>query len=209
MGRPVARNRVADLAPANFRKALLVAREIADPWQRCQALAWAARYAPEEQVEPVAREAITAALSSEDPYRQLGAAAWPLRALIERSHEPCARSWLSRLLLIAGRVSHPVSRVDALLLVWQAVFPLRRERKAVLAELKRACTAAHSWQAGRALYAAALMLAKDEPDAAWEWARSMPPGRYRRQAERALAAGETAVPRDFFWTQDSGATDDL
>jgi hypothetical protein len=73
------------VAETDFKKALILARKVSEPWFRCQALAGTARYAPEEHVVQIAEEAIAASLTETEPYMKVAATAWPFRALIERN----------------------------------------------------------------------------------------------------------------------------
>jgi hypothetical protein len=194
------RDRACQLAPTDTDQSLAVARQIADPWFRCQAVAWSARYAPQPRVAPLAREAVSAAAGAPDPYIAVGASAWPLRALIERGEAAPVDAIVRRLLAVGETIDHPVRRLSALDLLFHAVYPLGgRAKRDALAALVLACQAAKSWRAGRTLVDAALVLAADDPDAAARSAAAtLPGGRHRRQVERRLAAGEQRSVRAFF-----------
>src|SRR3954469_17904349 len=118
------RDQVTRLAPADPEGAAEVARSIEEPWFRAQALAWAARFAADDRVVPLAEESLRSSYAEIDPYRTVATGAWPVRALVERGHSDKARSTLDSLLLLAPQVEPPTSRVEALFLVWQAIFPL-------------------------------------------------------------------------------------
>ena len=77
------RDMVTRLAPSEPEAAAQLARSIDEPWFRSQALAWAARFAADDRVEPLIKEALIASYSESDAYRTVGSGAWALRALIE------------------------------------------------------------------------------------------------------------------------------
>jgi hypothetical protein len=194
------RERAIQAAKTDFRTGRRLAREVSEPWFRAQALAWVARFGPEEVVERVAEEALKAAGLGRDAYQQVGAGAWAVRALAERGRIRTASDAASGLAELSAGIEHPVSRLNALFLLWQAAQPLDRGvRQMVLSKLVAACHSAASWQAGRTLYATALILAAEEPEEARRIVEQMAEGRYRRQAQRHLAEGNTLGPRPFFW----------
>ena len=187
-------------ARTDFPTALQRARAVSEPWHRAQALAWVARFAPDADVERVADEALKAAGGGKDAYQQVGSSAWAVCALAERGRTRKAQEAVSRLLGLSAGISHPVSRLNALFLLWQAVFTLDRAvRQKVLDRLVAACQSAASWQAGTTLRDVALMLAADDPAESKRIIDQMPDGRYKRQAQRQFAEGETSTPGPFFW----------
>src|SRR5258708_21240003 len=114
------RDEVAGSAPSSTTKALALAKQISDPWFRCQALAHVARYASTELVSPIAQEALNTALEQEDAYKAVAASAWPVRAVIERNQVELLPLLLKELMKRAPSIYHPVSRLDALFLICQA-----------------------------------------------------------------------------------------
>jgi hypothetical protein len=196
---------VSDLVRHDWAAALREARVRPDAWGRAQGLGWAARFAPDAEVVAIAEEALAACASAADPYERVGASAWPLRALIERGHAARAAAMLGEVLLRAEAIENPVSRVDALFLVWQAVYPLGSEvRRTVLAPLLRTAVATNAWKPQRVLQVIVYILAEEEPSLADEVAAAMPPGQYQRAAARRLAGGERQELRPFFWPQGGG-----
>lgn len=145
------------IAKTNFKKALSLARKVSESWFRCQALAGVARFAPDEQVVSTVGEAIAAALTATDSYKRVAATAWPLRALIERNQEQKAIQFLPDLLARSAQIENPVSRSDALFLLWEAVFPVTRQaRKSVLDALVKSCTG--HWKADYILRQVVLII---------------------------------------------------
>jgi hypothetical protein len=194
---------VSELARRDWPAALREARARPDAWGRAQGLGWAARFAPDAEVVAIAEEALAACAGAEDAYEQVGASAWPLRALVERGHPARAMELLGEVLPRADAIENPVSRVDALFLVWQAAYPLGGEaRRTVLAPLLRTAVATNAWKPQRVLQSIVYMLPGEERSLADEVVAAMPPGQYRRAAARRLAAGERQQPRPFFWGDD-------
>lgn len=194
------RERAIQASKTDFPTALQRARAVSEAWFRAQALAWVARFAPEADVERVANEALKAAGGGHDTYQQVAASAWAVRALAERGQTRKAAEATAKLVSLSDEISNPVSRHHALSLLLQAAWPLdRKVRRAVLDKLVAACQAALSWQSGCTWRDVVLMLAPEDAGEARRILEQMPEGRYKRQAERRLQAGETMTPRSFFW----------
>ncbi len=193
------RDAVSSLAPTNTTEALALAKRISDLCFRCQALAAVARYASQELVSPIAHEALEAALQQEDPYKVVGASAWPVRAVIERNQTDPLPLWLSELLKRAHAIDHPVSKLEALFLLWQGAFPfVHSETAEIFEEFVRACGSASSWKAGARLEEGILMLASRHPRRAAELAEGMRDGKYRRRTLQRLSEQVRLLPRSFF-----------
>jgi len=200
MSATTTRDLVVKRATTDTPAALALARTISDPWYCCQALAWVARFAPEAEFKAIVQESLSACLAANDPYQVVGAAAWSLRAMVERSHDKEVRRLLPRLLTRAADIANPVSRLDALFLLWQAVFPLGIEfHRQVLNLLVEACQEADRWKSPDTLVQVILMLALNSPLEAEQLVVSMPDGRHKRQVKRRIAAGQYQSPRTFFW----------
>ncbi len=194
------RDEAAGLAPTSTTKALALARQISDPWFRCQALADVARYASTELVSPIAHEAISTALQQEDAYKAVAASAWPVRALLERNQTELLPLLLNELVKRARSINHPVRRLEALFLMWQAAFPfIHSETDEVFQEFIRACGSAHSWKAGARLEEAIHILASRDPSGAAEFAQGMRDGKYKRRSLKRLSESAHQQPRTFFW----------
>jgi hypothetical protein len=183
------------VAKTDFKKALVLARKVSESWFRCQALAGAARYAPDEHVVKTAEEAISAAFTATDVYQKVAATAWPLRALIERKQEQKAIQSLPKILELSAQIENPISRTDALFLLWEAFFPVEGH-KSILGPLVKSCTG--HWKAGYILRQIVMILAFVDTAAAQELAASMPESKYKRQAEKRLAEGQKEQARQFY-----------
>jgi hypothetical protein len=136
---------------------------------------------------------------AKDPYKTVASSAWWVRAMIEKGYRDVADREIEHLLEHSREIENPVSRLDALFLLFQAVFDIDRQRRLVLRALIAACEAANSWKAGDRLREAVLMLAVDHQDEAEQMIKAMPEGKYKRQALQRLAAKEYRRPHQFFW----------
>jgi hypothetical protein len=192
------REHAIQLAKTDPDAALAVARGIDDPWFRSQALAAVARFSKSRQLE-ILEEAQVASQSADDPYKIVGASAWWIRAMIELGYGDEAARELPALIEVSSTIEHPVSRLEALFLLFQAVFHLEATRLLALDALVNACQSANSWKAGDRLQEAALMLAADYPAESEQVIRAMPEGKYKRQAIEKRAASGGRPPRPFFW----------
>lgn len=182
-------------AETDYEKALAQARNISKAWFRSQALAQVARYAPEKNVAQIAEEAIEAALTSTDDYKQVAATAWAFRALLERNQEKKALELMPSILGLSAKIENPVSRSDALFLLWQAFFPFDGN-KSVLGALVKSCNG--HWKADYILRQVVLILAAENQDDARKLADSMRECKYKRQAEKRLDEGQTQQIHPFF-----------
>jgi hypothetical protein len=194
------RDRISNLAKSNPGAALEAARVLADPFMRCQALAWVARYAKSaaEGVK-VASEAERAAKSAADPWEAAAGAAWVVRALVERGEPREADTVMKRATMAARTIANPVRRVDALFLLAQAGWTATGAGwKAAVEELLNAARSTSSEKPHAVARDLVLMLAGDGRDFATALA-ALPDGKAKRQAERRLQGREFMTPRPFFW----------
>lgn len=195
MSATIERNLAIRVAKTDFKKALSLSRAVSESWFRCQALAETARFAPDEQVVPIAEEAISAALTATDFYKRAAATAWPFRALIERDQEQKAVKRLPDILALSSQIQNPVSRSDALFLLWEAFFPVQGH-KSVLGLLVKSCSG--HWKADYILRQVVMMLASEDIEEARKLADSMPESKYKRQAKKRLSEGQKERARQFF-----------
>ena len=195
-----ARDGAIERAKADTPAALALARAIDDPWFRSQAMAWIARFASETELPAILNEARESSWAATDKYKVVGSSAWRLRAMIERDKPDGAAAEMPELLSCAAEIDHPVSRLEALFLLFESIFEVERARRGTLDALIAASLAAMSWKSGFWLREAALMLASagyaDEAD---QVISAMPDGKYRRQVIERIGKGERRTPRPFFW----------
>ena len=101
------------LAPSDPARALATAKAIQDPWFACQALAWVARYAPDQQFIKIINESLRVCRTEVDPYRVVAPAAWPIRAIVERNHSELLPQLIPDLLHRAYDIENLGSRSEA------------------------------------------------------------------------------------------------
>ncbi|MGD8453316.1 MAG: hypothetical protein PVJ57_16005 [Phycisphaerae bacterium] len=199
-----ARDHVCSLATADTEAALQVARGIDDPWFACQALAWAARFAPDERVEAIVAEALTVGHRHADPYKVVGSTAWPIRALVERGRTNRIAPILEEMLDRVPRIEPPAGRSEAVFLLFQAVFPAGRNWWArVLDVLIAVSDPGTHWRQARNTRDALLMVAEEDPGFAADCANRLSNKRNRRRIEQCLSRHDTQTRRPFFWKPDS------
>ena len=195
------RDTAGRLAPTDPTRALAAARAIADPWFACQALAWVARFAPEDQFVSIIKESLRVCRAEVDPYRVVAPAAWPIRAIVERNHLELLTSVIPALLRRAEDIEILSSRSEALFLLFQAVFPAGRVNWfPVLESLRGASTPLISWRQRRNLGDAILMVWGEDKSLAQEILRVLDDVKLKKKVEKLLATSEPVVPRAFFWT---------
>ena len=189
------RDLAMDAASMDWARALALARAVPRGWFGAQALAGAARYAPQNRVAAIADEAFVAALAEAEAYKRAAVLAWPLRALIERDLATRARQLLPEALGRCALIENPVSRSDAMFLLWQAVFPVQGH-KSVMGALVKSC--AGHWKADYLLRQTVEILGSEDEAAARQIAENMPAGKYQRQAYKRLAQKQFQSARTFF-----------
>jgi hypothetical protein len=122
------RDHVARLAAKDSTAALGRAREIGDPWFRCQALSAVALHtSPPRLRETIVEEALSAGASLDEPDREVTVSSWPLKVLTTLGEIPRARKEVGRLLGVIQREPSPVKRADAVLCLFGAVATGPRE----------------------------------------------------------------------------------
>jgi hypothetical protein len=116
------RDRVAALACSDPERAALVARQIEDPWFRCQALSYAALHMPNERFRlHLLADAFAAGAALKERNRQVTVSAWPLKVAALLGLGSQVESHTERLLRVIEQEPSPVRRADALLQVFGAV----------------------------------------------------------------------------------------
>ncbi|MBC7529768.1 MAG: hypothetical protein H7308_19745 [Chthonomonadaceae bacterium] len=193
------RNRAMATAKTDFALALRLAENISDAWYRCKSLAAVARFAPESEVVRIADKALSSAKLAGDAYRRVAVSAWVVCALAERGKVDQAQKVVRSLMEESKQIEHPISKGDALLLVWQAAGRLSQSVKQPLLDaLLASCLVANGWKSGRTMREVALIVATEDPLQAQRIIDSMREGIYRRQAQRKFDAGQFETVRIFF-----------
>ncbi len=194
------RNLAIELSISDTDQALVIARYIKDPWFACQALAWVARYASEQQFEQIIVESFDASSKADDPYRVVASAAWPMRALIERSASDKLHLITPELLNRAKEIELLASRSEALFLIFQAVFPAGREKWFdILDALIKASVPLINWRQKRNLRDIILIIGNEDEELARKLINGIEESKIRRQIEKRMANLEWRLPRPFFW----------
>ena len=203
------RDRVARIAGSNSASALRIARNIDDPWFRCQALAYVAwNTANHKRFLGLVAESLESGWSIRDANRSVTVIAWPVAALAKRNYSrPDAmkrsvgilREVITQLTEVIAKEPNPASRADALMLHIHALSPSRRElRKGLLGLLVKECRDATNRKRQRQLEEAAMVIAPDDLDAALGLIESLDENRKRRMTATIEAQWEGLGPRQFF-----------
>ena len=193
------------LAPDDPARALSTARAIRDPWYACQALAWVARFAPEQQFSKTVYESLHVVRNEADPYRAVAPSAWPLRAIVERDHLEILPSVVPDLLLRAEEIEILASRSEALFLLFQAVFPAGRKHWfPVLESLRKASMPLISWRQKRNLADAIMIVRGEDEPLALEIYNALDDEKLKKKLTKMWAVSERHLPRKFFWRDDAG-----
>jgi hypothetical protein len=195
------RDTAGRLAPTDPARALATARAIADPWFACQALAWVARFAPEDQFIKIIKESLRVCGAESDPYRVVAPAAWPIRAIVERNHSELLSSIIPDLLRRTKDIENMGSRSEAIFMLFQAVFPAgRRSWFPVLQSLREASTPLINWRQRRNLSDAILIVWGEDKALAQEILSVLDDVKLKKKIEKLLATSKPGAPRAFFWT---------
>jgi hypothetical protein len=203
------RDRVARIAGSDNASALRIARNIGDPWFRCQALAYVAwNTADHKRFLRLVAESLESGWSIRDANRSVTVIAWPVAALARRNYpRPDAlersagilREVIARLTGVIAKEPNPASRADALVLHVHALSPSRRQlRKGLLGLLMKECRDATNRKRQRQLEEAAMAIAPDDLDAALGLIASLDQNRKRQTTARIEAQWEGLGPRQFF-----------
>jgi hypothetical protein len=194
----MARQQVQNLATTDPARALSMARTVAGPWFRCQALAQAGRFAPASTVKATLDEAVAAAAEADDAYRRTAVLAWPIRAAIERGRIELATAYLRTALDQVPSVEPLASRAYALHLLWPAVFPAGPVlREPVWQAVVAHCPADRSWRTTPLYRQIAATLRSESAAEADRVLAVLPRGKTRNKLEGKLRE-ERQTPRGFF-----------
>lgn len=203
------RDQVARITGGDNVSALRIARNIDDPWFRCQALAHVAWHTTDDkQFFTLIAESLESGWSIQDPNRSVTVIAWPVAALAQRNYlgpDAMGRSdrelneVVARLTKAISGERGPASRADALLLHVHALSPSRPElRKGVLSLLVKECRDPANRKRQRQLEEAAQVITLDDPGAALGLTALLDENRRRRTTARIESRWEGLGPRRFF-----------
>ena len=151
MNSPFQRDKVCILAREDTNSALMLAREISDPWYRTQALSWVLRFAKEDHLN-IAKEVSVSASSGKDSYQRSASRTWEVAALAQSGFNEEAKIALSEALKEALLTTPNSSRAEALILLMQAAYQINDQVVTQVAELiRKNCRAEDHWRCKRAL----------------------------------------------------------
>ena len=163
------RDLAISLARRRPTEALLLARQVKDPWFRAQALSWVARFTDGDPVF-IAAEAANAANQSDDNYKKCAVRAWEIAALAERDRIQQARNHLREILNATQNVEPASSRGEALLLLLQAGLKIAHEDAVnVFKVMEASCQPKEHWRCKRALRDGAKLISGDIPSRPFFW----------------------------------------
>jgi len=189
------------LAPSDPARALATAKAIQDPWFACQALAWVARYAPDQPFIKIINESLRVCRTEVDPYRVVAPAAWPIRAIVERNHSELLTQLIPDLLHRANDIENLGSRSEAIFLLFQAVFPAGRENwHPVLQALRGASAPLMSWRQRRNLGDAVMIVWGEDEQLARKIIDALTDTKLKTKLQKMLTTKKAYIPRSFFWT---------
>lgn len=193
------REEAIKLAYSDTPAAWACARQIDEPWYKCQALAWTARFAPESDFIQIVEEALAAATQGRDAYQRASVMAWPIRALIEGGEFERAESATQSALKLAEDIEHPGARAEALINLLQATLPGGQPtwRSVLHAIIEIPQSERLHWRHRRALVHAVEYIRRKDPVLADQVCARVTEEKARRQINSRVHC--TARPRDYFF----------
>lgn len=187
-------------AKYNSEQAYKLALKISDHWYCAQALSWIARYSNDEDFDKFIQQAFKASFGNSDPYKVVGSSAWVIRSLVERKKYKYIDTNLTKLRQVSSTIYNPVSRGDALFLLFQGIFTIENQfEQLVLKDLLLACQNMNSWKKPLIIRDTALIMANKNLIQAYSIVDRIPEGRVKRQVQKHLLQKKFLSPRDFFW----------
>ena len=200
MSSVVGRERALKLVHTDPGQALTTARAIPDAWSRAQALAWVARFAPQDIARPALRDARAAAKEGKDEYQRAAALAWPIRAALETRQKTQYEVMFAEATRQLPDIENMGSRAEAADWVFHAAAPGGAALwQPLLDALPTLCPPDDHWRCARLFRGIATVLAAVTPDAAARFIDAMPHGKARDRCLRDRAKGASAEPRRYFW----------
>jgi hypothetical protein len=189
------------MAQLELHAALEAARGERSHRGQCQALAWVARYARDQQhVRKTAEAATHAAAREEDLYNAIFPLAWPIRALMERSEVKAAAELLTIALQKSDVVTPAASRSEAVFLLFQAV-ALGSDRlwEPAFEKLALASLPSDNWRQTRNMRDAILIAATMDWPYAKAFADKLEDEKLKLAVLARMKESKLQPPRPFFW----------
>lgn len=187
-----ARGWVYTHASDDYERALEVARGIAHPWYRCQALSYVATAAATvDERRSLIAEAFASALETAEPNRIVSVSAWPLELLCSMGSLEEIQREVDRLLAICNTESHSLRRCNAQVSLVHAFRDGPIECLwAVLDACTQSCTQRPGWRRDRLLRGVARLVDQHSHTRAVEIARLIDSPRFRQQALRWIGESD-------------------
>ena len=204
------RDEACRVARTDTLRALAIAREIRDPWFRCQALAGAAMYLTPSSRLPIIEEPFAAAAELQEPNRSVTVASWPLKVLALSGQGSRLQSEGARLLEVIATESSPVRRADALRFLLGATARSEQQIATRIAESFGAACVEPLLEGKRNKKGAYLLeeaipvIARLDSGLASSLLSQLPPLRAQRAARAIEATQGQQVERFFPWPHLSG-----
>jgi len=186
------------MAKTDAVEAARFASTISDDWYRCQALAMVAWHTSAKPTfRRLAKEAFNAANKLPNPNRRVSCSAWIIRAIAKRGNGEL-QELVQKCLDDIRREENPVSRADALFLLYEAVFSIEDLRETVFEGLWASITEMKSWKKDRLLSNLALVVAEADVERAVEIARAIDKTSFREKTLVQIEKKEWLGPHEFF-----------
>ena len=181
------RMRAGQLAAFDPAGAFTIARAIAHPWYRCQAMASIAREAPGELATKAFRQARAAAADGADAYQRTAVLAYVIEAALARRATALAAEILREALARTPAVEPANSRAFALALIWARAFAGGDAMRApIIACALVYCDPNRGWRTERLFHD---IIARLPPERATALINALRTGRTKARLARRLARG--------------------
>lgn len=192
------RNETWELAKKDANEALKFAKTVDNVWYRVQSMAMVAWHIESRKdFLKIVDEALDDARLLNGPNRIVSCSSWVVRAMTNRDDVDAAPT-VQGLLNEIDREPNPVRGAEALLLLFEAVYPKEELKDMVLEPLLDSCLAMKSWKQPRLLASLAMIVAKDYPALAERVIGKIGTESTRRKAREAIADGKSLGPHEFF-----------
>lgn len=190
----------AKLANLEFDDAVAKANAEKQSYSKCQALAWIARFSPNDKVIKCANLAVHAAENTNDHYIATYPLSWPIRALLEREKPKAAQENIHKAIEKSWKITPQASQSEALFLLLQAsIYKNNNLWPAVFEAFMIASIPMQHWRQKRNVRDAVLMVAKLDPEKANQAIDRLEDEKLLRIINTKKAVNEFCSPRRFFW----------
>lgn len=192
------RRKTWELCGKDLVEAASFARGVKDEWYRCQSLATVAFHTKSRQdFMKLAEDSLKAARQLPSPNRKVTCSAWIINAMAKRGDIDITEA-VEEMLTLIHLEENPVRRADALLKLFEAVYPMVEIRNKVLATLLDACDSMKSWKQPIVLSDIALVLALNESEEAQKILEMITDRAVKRKTLKAIDDGKWLGPHEFF-----------